>query len=66
MRRTLSVLVLFALTAFGLAQTQLTVFIGGQQRPDVIGPLLEQFNAANPDVVATFEVGGATSGVSST
>lgn len=63
MRRTLFVLILFALAAFGLAQTQLTVFIGGQQRPDVIGPLLEQFNAENPDVVATFEVGGATSDV---
>ena len=63
MRRSLSVLILFVLAAFGFAQTQLTVFIGGQQRPDVIGPLLEQFNAANPDVVATFEVGGATSDV---
>ena len=63
MQRILSVLALVALAAFGLAQTPLTVFIGGQQRPDVIGPLLEQFNAANPDVVAAFEVGGATSDV---
>lgn len=63
MRRTLVALTALSLAALGLAQTQLTVFIGGQQRPDVIGPLLEQFNAANPDVVAGFEVGGATSDV---
>ncbi len=49
--------------ALALAQTQLTVFIGGQQRPDVIGPMLEQFNAENPDIVARYEVGGATSDV---
>lgn len=49
------------LLSVALAQTELTVFIGGQQRPDVIGPLLEQFNAENPDIQAEYEVGGATS-----
>ena len=63
MRRTLIALAALGLLAAGFAQTQLRVFIGGQQRPDVIGPLLEQFNAANPDIVASFEVGGATSDV---
>ena len=64
MRRTLAlILTLMLLGSLTLAQTQLTVFIGGQQRPDVIGPLLEQFNAENPDIVASFEVGGATSDV---
>jgi multiple sugar transport system substrate-binding protein len=63
MRRTLALIAALALVTSGLAQTQLKVFIGGQQRPDVIGPLLEQFNAANPDIVAGFEVGGATSDV---
>jgi len=61
MRRTLAFIAILALLASGLAQTQLKVYIGGQQRPDVIGPLLEQFNAENPDIVVTFEVGGATS-----
>jgi multiple sugar transport system substrate-binding protein len=55
-------LVVLALVASSaLAQTRLTVFIGGQQRPDVIGPLLEKFNAENPDIIASYEVGGATS-----
>jgi multiple sugar transport system substrate-binding protein len=62
MRRTLALITLLLATA-AFAQTQFTVFIGGQQRPDVIGPLLEQFNAENPDIVAALEVGGATSDV---
>ena len=61
MRRTLALIAILALLASGLAQTQLKIFLGGQQRPDVINPLLEQFNAANPDIVASLEVGGATS-----
>jgi multiple sugar transport system substrate-binding protein len=56
-------LVLTLVASFAVAQTNLTVFIGGQQRPDIIGPLLEQFNAQNPDIVASYEVGGATSDV---
>jgi multiple sugar transport system substrate-binding protein len=56
-------LALALVASLAVAQTQLTVFIGGQQRPDVIGPLLERFNAENPDIVASYEVGGATSDV---
>jgi multiple sugar transport system substrate-binding protein len=63
MRRTLALIAALALVTSGLAQTPLKVFIGGQQRPDVIGPMLERFNAENPDIAATFEVGGATSDV---
>ncbi|CAN5525944.1 ABC transporter substrate-binding protein [soil metagenome] len=57
----LFVLALSLVFSLGLAQTQLTVFIGGQQRPDVIGPILERFSAENPDIDAGYEVGGATS-----
>jgi multiple sugar transport system substrate-binding protein len=60
MKRFTLVLAALALSV-AYAQVQLTVFIGGQQRPDVIGPLLEEFNAQNPDIVASYEVGGATS-----
>ncbi len=64
MRKTLiATVALLLIGALALAQTQLTVFIGGQQRPDVIGPMLERFNAENPDIVARYEVGGATSDV---
>lgn len=64
MRTNLAATVAFLLVGtLALAQTQLTVFIGGQQRPDVIGPMLEQFNTENPDIVARYEVGGATSDV---
>lgn len=66
MKRPRNILVALAcavLFASAGAQVNLKVFIGGQQRPDVIGPLLDQFNAQNPDLHATYEVGGATSDV---
>jgi multiple sugar transport system substrate-binding protein len=53
--------------AFGLsgspaqAETRLRVFIGGQQRPDVVRPLLDRYQAAHPGVSVELEVGGATS-----
>jgi multiple sugar transport system substrate-binding protein len=43
------------------ADTELRVFIGGQQRPDVVRPLLDRYEAANPGVNVELEVGGATS-----
>jgi multiple sugar transport system substrate-binding protein len=43
------------------AETRLRVFIGGQQRPDVVRPLLDRFQAAHPGVTVELEVGGATS-----
>lgn len=44
-----------------LADTSLRVFVGGQQRPDVVRPLLDQYEQANPGVKVELEVGGATS-----
>ncbi|MEJ2287034.1 MAG: ABC transporter substrate-binding protein [Deinococcales bacterium] len=61
--RILFALAFVALLATGAAQVNLKVFIGGQQRPDVIGPMLDKFNAENPGIHATYEVGGATSDV---
>ncbi|MFL5335354.1 MAG: hypothetical protein ACJ8H8_19755 [Geminicoccaceae bacterium] len=43
------------------AAADLRVFIGGQQRPDVVPPLLDQYEAAHPGVKVQLEVGGATS-----
>ncbi len=47
--------------AAGADAAELRVFIGGQQRPDVVRPLLDRYQAANPGVTVELEVGGATS-----
>lgn len=39
----------------------LRVFVGGQERPDVMRPLFDQFQAAHPGIKVDMEVGGATS-----
>lgn len=44
-----------------LAQTELRIFTGGQQRPDVMRQILDAYQAQNPDVTVEIEVGGATS-----
>ena len=44
-----------------LAQTQLRIFTGGQQRPDVMRQILDGYMAKNPGVKVEVEVGGATS-----
>lgn len=41
--------------------TRLRVFIGGQQRPDVMRKILDTYEARNPGVKVEIEVGGATS-----
>jgi len=46
-----------------MAETKLRVFIGGQQRPDVVRPLLDRYQEAHPGVTVELEVGGATSDV---
>jgi multiple sugar transport system substrate-binding protein len=56
----------FAITAMAsssvLAQTaNLRIFTGGQQRPDVMRKILDDYQAANPSVKVEIEVGGATS-----
>ncbi len=54
-----------AIVIAGLAPSagavELRVFIGGQQRPDVVRPLLDRYQAEHPDVTVELEVGGATS-----
>ncbi len=41
--------------------TALKVYVGGQQRPDIMRELFAQYMAAHPDVSVSLEVGGATS-----
>ncbi len=43
------------------AQTELRIFTGGQQRPDVMRQILDAYQEQNPDVTVEIEVGGATS-----
>ena len=58
-----------ALAALGLAlgagqamaQTTLRIFTGGQQRPDVMRQILDEYQKRNPSVKVEIEVGGATS-----
>jgi multiple sugar transport system substrate-binding protein len=48
--------------AVAVAQTtQLRVFTGGQQRPDVMRKILDVYQSRNPSVKVEVEVGGATS-----
>ncbi len=39
----------------------LRVFVGGQERPDVMRPLFDRFQADHPGIKVDMEVGGATS-----
>jgi multiple sugar transport system substrate-binding protein len=43
------------------APIQLKVYVGGQQRPDIMRELFAQYMAANPGVKVSLEIGGATS-----
>lgn len=53
---------LAATTASVAAQeTNLRIFTGGQQRPDVMRQILDLYEERNPDVSVEIEVGGATS-----
>ena len=49
-------------TLAGLSFAQVRVFIGSTLRPDVIGPILEQFTA-DTGIQTELEEGGATSEV---
>jgi multiple sugar transport system substrate-binding protein len=54
----------FLLAVFSLsstAQTALKVYMGGQQRPDIMRELFAQYTAAHPGVKVSLEIGGATS-----
>lgn len=43
------------------AQTTLRIFTGGQQRPDVMRQIVDEYMKRNPNVKVEVEVGGATS-----
>jgi trehalose/maltose transport system substrate-binding protein len=65
-RRTLLAASVAALTMIGasgiaLAQTSLRIFTGGQQRPDVMRQIVDDYMKQNPNVKIEVEVGGATS-----
>ena len=48
-------------TSSVFAQTNLRIFTGGQQRPDVMRKILDVYQSRNPSVKVEVEVGGATS-----
>ena len=48
-------------SGIALAQTTLRIFTGGQQRPDVMRQVLDEYQKRNPNVKVEIEVGGATS-----
>lgn len=53
-----------ALATSALAQqTTLRIFTGGQQRPDVMRKIADEYQKRNPNVKIEIEVGGATSDV---
>ena len=43
------------------APVSLKVYVGGQQRPDIMRELFAQYSAAHPGVTISVEIGGATS-----
>ncbi len=61
-RLLVGVLVALLLASGAVAQqVKLRVFIGGQQRPDVMRKILDVYEQRNPGVKVEIEVGGATS-----
>src|SRR5215831_13669819 len=52
---------LAAMAAPAIADTTLRIFTGGQQRPDVMRKVLDEYQKKNPGVKVEIEVGGATS-----
>jgi multiple sugar transport system substrate-binding protein len=51
----------FAAVPADAQQTTLRIFVGGQQRPDVMRQILDAYQARNPGVRVEVEIGGATS-----
>jgi multiple sugar transport system substrate-binding protein len=50
-----------ALALPAYAQTTLRIFTGGQQRPDIMRKIADEYQKKNPNVKIDVEVGGATS-----
>ncbi len=69
-KRLLAALVFQVVGAFFPAQAQsaspiaLNVYVGGQQRPDIMRDLFAQYTALHPGIKISLEVGGATSELS--
>ena len=59
--KTLAVIVPLFVAANALAQTTLRIFTGGQQRPDVMRKIADEYQKRTPGVKVEVEVGGATS-----
>lgn len=57
----LFLMIVFLLAASAHAETLLRVYIGGQQRPDLMRALFADYMAVNPGVTVKLEVGGASS-----
>ena len=53
--------VLAVSATFAAAQTTLRIFTGGQQRPDVMRKIVDEYQKRAPNVKVDIEVGGATS-----
>jgi multiple sugar transport system substrate-binding protein len=61
-QRSLLAFALIAFATIGWAQqTTLRIFTGGQQRPDVMRKIADEYQKRNPNVKIDIEVGGATS-----
>lgn len=54
-------LAMLGTSSLALAQTTLRIFTGGQQRPDVMRQIVDEYTKRNPSVKVEVEVGGATS-----
>lgn len=62
MKKAVLLLGTLAVASLGLAQTtKLRIFVGGQQRPDVVKKITDIYEKRNPGVKIEIEVGGATS-----
>ncbi|MCA9836600.1 MAG: ABC transporter substrate-binding protein [Trueperaceae bacterium] len=57
----LSLLIMVLALPLAFAQTELVIFIGSREDPDLMQSLLDEFNAANPGITARYEIGGDTS-----
>jgi multiple sugar transport system substrate-binding protein len=57
----LTALMAIGLAATASAETTLRIFTGGQQRPDVMRKIADEYQKKNPGVKVEVEVGGATS-----
>src|ERR1700693_3782001 len=60
-RRLVVASLVFGLAFAASAQTTLRIFTGGQQRPDVMRKIADEYQKKNPNVKIEVEVGGATS-----